>query len=103
MGLGVIKDLWVWFSVVLGLCVKIFDSCYLFLVSSRIDVGPLDCDRCGKDRMYPPEPKSLTEAAGLSGDAGVKLHRQEALCHECKGLGDEARGAVWAGSLRGSD
>jgi hypothetical protein len=51
MGLGVIKDLWVWFSVVLGLCVKIFDSCYLFLVSSRIDVGPLDCDRCGKDRM----------------------------------------------------
>ena len=53
--------------------------------------------------VYPPEPKSLTEAAGLSGDAGVKLHRQEALCHECKGLGDEARGAVWAGSLRGSD
>lgn len=53
--------------------------------------------------VYPPEAKSLTEATGLSGFAGVKMHRQEALCRECKGLGDEARGAICAGSLRSSD
>jgi hypothetical protein len=32
--------------------------------------------------VYPPETKSLAEAAGLSGCAGVKLQRQEALCHD---------------------
>jgi hypothetical protein len=53
--------------------------------------------------VYRPETKSLTEAAGRSGGAGVKLHRQEALCLECKGLGDEVRGVVCAGPLRGSD
>ena len=52
--------------------------------------------------VYPPEAKSLAEATGLSGCAGVKLHRQEALCLECKGLGDEAGGAVCEGPLRGT-
>ena len=52
--------------------------------------------------MYPPEAKSLAEATVLSGCAGVKLHRQEALCIECKGLGDEAGGAVCEGPLRGT-
>ena len=46
--------------------------------------------------------KSLAEATGPSGCAGVKLHRQEALCLECKGLGDEAGGAVCEGPLRGT-
>src|ERR1019366_2272627 len=53
--------------------------------------------------MYAPETKSLTEVAGRSGCAGVKFRRREALCVERKGLGDEAGGAVWARSLRGSD
>jgi transposase len=57
----------------------------------------------GTRTVYPPETKSLAEAAGLSGCAGVKLHRQEALCLECKGLGDEAGGAVCEGPLRGTD
>ena len=52
--------------------------------------------------VYPPEAKSLAEATVLSGCAGVKLHRQEALCIECKGLGDEAGGAVCEGPLRGT-
>ena len=52
--------------------------------------------------VYPPEAKSLAEATGLSSWAGVKLHRQEALCLECKGLGDEAGGAVCEGPLRGT-
>jgi hypothetical protein len=53
--------------------------------------------------VYAPETKSLTEAAGLAGCAGVNLRRREALCLECKGLGDEARGAVCEDPLRGSD
>jgi hypothetical protein len=52
-------------------------------------------------RVYAPETKSLIEVAGLSGCAGVKFRRREALCVERRGLGDEGRGAVWAGSLRG--
>jgi len=40
--------------------------------------------------VYSPEAKSLAEAIGLSGCAGGKLRWQEALCIECKGLGDEA-------------
>jgi hypothetical protein len=52
--------------------------------------------------VYPPEAKSLAEATDLTGCAGVKLHRQEALCLECKGLGDEAGGAVCEGPLRGT-
>jgi hypothetical protein len=63
-----------------------------------------DGPTCVRTRLlYRPETKSLTEAAGRSGGAGVKLHRQEALCLECKGLGDEVRGVVCAGPLRGSD
>jgi hypothetical protein len=53
--------------------------------------------------MYAPETKSLTEVAGLSGCAGVKFRRQEALCVERRGLGDEGRGAVCKGALRGPD
>jgi IstB-like ATP binding protein len=52
--------------------------------------------------VYPPEAKSLAEATGLAGCAGVKLHRHEALCLECKGPGDEAGGAVCRGPLRGT-
>jgi transposase len=51
--------------------------------------------------LYPPETKSLSEAAGLSGCAGVKFRRRDALCVERRGLGDEAGGAVWPGALRG--
>src|ERR1035437_9389575 len=54
-------------------------------------------------RIHAPERKSLTEAAGLSGCAGVKFRRQEALCGDCRGLGDEGRGTVCEGPLRGSD
>src|ERR1035441_9847492 len=54
-------------------------------------------------RLYAPETKSLSEVAGLSGCAGVKFRHREALCVERRGLGDEARGAVWAGLLRGPD
>src|SRR5580658_914791 len=53
--------------------------------------------------LYAPETKSLSEVAGLSGCAGVKFRRWEALCVERRGLEDEAGGAVWAGPLRGSD
>jgi hypothetical protein len=53
--------------------------------------------------MYAPETKSLSEVAGLSGCAGVKFRRQMVLCAECKGLGDEGRGAVCEVPLRGSD
>src|SRR5205807_7703673 len=53
--------------------------------------------------LYAPETKSLTEVAGLSGCAGVKFRRQEALCVERRGLGDEGRGAVCKGALRGPD
>ena len=54
-----------------------------------------------------PEIKSLNEVAGLTGCGGVKFRRREALCVERRGLGDEARGTVWAGryarsGLRGS-
>src|SRR5882757_6029479 len=53
--------------------------------------------------LYAPETKSLTEVAGLSGCAGVKFRRQEVLCVERRGLGDEGRGAVCKGALRGPD
>ena len=51
--------------------------------------------------VYAPEQKSLTEVAGVSGCAGAKFRRWEALCVDRRGLGDEACGAVWAGPLRG--
>ncbi len=54
----------------------------------------------GNPTVYAPETKSLTEAAGLAGCAGVKVRRREALRVERRGLGDEGRGP-WAGSLRG--
>ena len=54
-------------------------------------------------QVYAPERKSLNEVAGLSGCAGVKFRREEALCVERRGLGDEAVGAVCEGPLRGSD
>src|ERR1700674_3307031 len=54
-------------------------------------------------RVYAPETKSLTEVAGLSGCAGVKFRRQEALCVERRGLGDEGRGAVCKGALRSEE
>jgi hypothetical protein len=60
-------------------------------------------DRVFAASVYPPEAKSLAEATDRSGCAGVKMHRQEALCLECKGLGDEAGGAVCEGPLRGTD
>jgi hypothetical protein len=44
--------------------------------------------------VYAPETNSLTEAAGFSGLAGVKLHQWDALCVDRKGLGDEGRGVV---------
>jgi len=53
--------------------------------------------------VYAPETKSLSDVAGLSGCAGVKFRQQEALCGDRRGLGDEGRGAVWEGPLRGSD
>jgi hypothetical protein len=56
-----------------------------------------------KEFVYAPETKSLSEVAGLSGCAGVKSRREEALCVERRGLGDEGRGAVCEGPLRGSD
>ena|SRR5271165_5285276 len=60
-------------------------------------------DQGRKLRVYAPERKSLNEVAGLSGCAGVKFRREEALCVERRGLGDEAGGAVCEGPLRGSD
>src|SRR5208282_5840905 len=62
-----------------------------------------DVDSFIAQYVYAPERKSLTEVAGLSGRAGVKFRREEALCVERRGLGDEGRGTVWAGPLRGSD
>ena len=50
-----------------------------------------------------PERKSLTEAAGQSGCAGVKLRQQMAFVGKRQGPGDEERGALCSGSLRGSD
>src|SRR5208337_27641 len=61
------------------------------------------CDHTPLHRLYAPERKSLNEVAGQSGCAGVKFRREEALCVERRGLGDEARGAVCEGPLRGSD
>src|SRR3954462_7557666 len=49
------------------------------------------------------ENPSLTEAAGWSGCAGVKLRQQMAFARSRQGSGDEGRGALWAGSLCGSD
>jgi len=49
------------------------------------------------------ENPSLTEAAGSSGCAGVKLRQQMAFARSRQGSGDEGRGALWAGSLCGSD
>src|SRR5688572_11906340 len=50
-----------------------------------------------------PERKSLTEAAGQSGCAGVKLRQQMAFVGKRQGPGDEERGALCSGSLCGSD
>jgi len=50
-----------------------------------------------------PERKSLTEAAGQSGCAGVKLRQQMGFVGKRQGPGDEERGALCSGSLRGSD
>jgi hypothetical protein len=50
-----------------------------------------------------PEPKSLTEAAGLSGSTGVKIRQQVAFVVERQGSGDEERGFVRSGSFCGSD
>jgi hypothetical protein len=50
-----------------------------------------------------PERKSLSEAAGQSGCAGVKLRQQMAFVGKRQGPGDEERGALCSGSLRGSD
>src|SRR3984893_17573845 len=47
--------------------------------------------------------KSLIEAVELSGSAGVKLQQQMAFARKRQGSGDEGRGALWAGSLRGTD
>jgi transposase len=47
------------------------------------------------------ETKSLSEAVGMSGCAGVKLRRREVPCGERRGLGDEVGGSVWGGPLRG--
>jgi hypothetical protein len=49
--------------------------------------------------MYPPEQQSLTEAAGYSGSAGVKIRQQIALCVGSAEGGDERRGAIWTGTL----
>ena len=54
-------------------------------------------------RVKAPERKSLTEAAGQSGCAGVKLRQQMAFVGKRQGPGDEERGALCSGSLRGSD
>jgi hypothetical protein len=43
--------------------------------------------------------KSLTEAAGLSGGAGVKIRQQMVLVGNRQGPGDEGRGALCSGSL----
>src|SRR4051794_28230191 len=56
-------------------------------------------DRWKRRRENP----SLTEAAGSSGCAGVKLRQQMAFARSRQGSGDEGRGALWAGSLWGSD
>jgi hypothetical protein len=53
--------------------------------------------------MKAPERKSLTEAAGQSGCAGVKLRQQMAFVGKRQGPGDEERGALCSGSLCGSD
>jgi alkanesulfonate monooxygenase SsuD/methylene tetrahydromethanopterin reductase-like flavin-dependent oxidoreductase (luciferase family) len=49
------------------------------------------------------ENPSLTEAAGSSGCAGVKLRQQMAFARSRQGSRDEGRGTLWAGSLCGSD
>src|SRR6185369_13411124 len=54
-------------------------------------------------RLKAPERKSLTEAAGQSGCAGVKLRQQMAFVGKRQGPGDEERGALCSGSLCGSD
>src|SRR5262249_22322895 len=46
---------------------------------------------------------SLSEAAGQSGSAGVKIRQQMAFVGERQGPGDEGRGAICSGSLCGSD
>jgi hypothetical protein len=54
-------------------------------------------------RLEAPERKSLTEAAGRSGSAGVKIRQQMAFVGKWQRLGDEGRGALCSGSFRGSD
>ena len=60
-------------------------------------------DFCVLGIVKAPERKSLTEAAGQSGCAGVKLRQQMAFVGKRQGPGDEERGALCSGSLRGSD
>ena len=82
-------------------------------VTAFMQLPPAPYDACHKVatrvsslslvRLYAPEIKSLNEVAGLTGCGGVKFRRREALCVERRGLGDEARGTVWAGPLRGPD
>jgi transposase len=62
-------------------------------------------------RAYQRDPEAIVragdkiphEVAGLSGCAGAKIRQQEALCVERRGLGDEGRGAVCEGAVRGPD
>jgi transposase len=54
-------------------------------------------------RVKAPEQKSLTEAAGWTGSAGVKIRQQMAFVGKRQGPGDEGRGAVRSGAFCGSD
>src|SRR4051794_1236275 len=68
------------------------------ILGALVPVGGRD----GAD-LKAPERKSLTEAAGQSGCAGVKLRQQMAFVGKRQGPGDEERGALCSGSLCGSD
>ena len=59
-------------------------------------------DREG-NKVRTPEQKSLTEAAGSSGRAGVKIRQQMAFVGKRQGPGDEGRGALCSGSFCGSN
>src|SRR5215472_2070146 len=50
-----------------------------------------------------PEQKSLTEATGWPGSAGLKIRQQMAFVGKRQGPGDEGRGAVRSSSFCGSD
>ena len=79
-------------------------STYHAHAARRADPGKLSA-RAQRDitLMEAPERKSLTEAAGRSGGAGVKIRQQIAFVGKWQRLGDEGRGALCSGSLRGSD